>query len=321
MTVRAIPLSEIDIIPGHNFREDMSTEDLEESLAAIGLLHPIHVIPRADGQYLLNSGERRLRAAQKLGWTEIDARVLEIEDQVILEMAAIDENIIRRDLRGASLDRALARRKELYLERFPETAQYVAGAHAAANPTDERAKSFTEDTADKTGKSPRTIERSVRRAERLSPATMEAYEQGLISQTQADILAGLPHDDQGTVLNKVVGKSVEETRDIVSGQFPERTPKKEAEDRTSMQHLEELYMHGQKLVAALTRLRERDDLDTELVDSVMNLADTLDNEFALFESEVRARLGIESDDGDDGSDEETSDEGSDAEFFPTEPPF
>ncbi len=286
--VREIALSEIEIMPGRNFREDIVTADLEESMAAIGLLHPIQVVPNDEEGYILNAGERRFRAAQKLGWTSISAHVLDSDNQVDIELAAIDENIVRRDLNGAALDRALSRRKELYLVKFPQTAAHVAGGHArAAGPEAERPRSFVEDTADKTGKSARTIERSVRRAERLSPLTMKAYEEGRITQSQADILAGRPWEEQDQLVDRVTGKSVGETRKIVAGDAGEEASGAD-ENKTPMKQLEELYMFGQKIVSLLEQLSQRDGLEEEFVESVFNLRDNLNEEFDHFSQAVKA---------------------------------
>lgn len=281
MAVRELEISLIDIIPGRNLREEIVTSDLEESMAAIGLLHPIQVVPEGE-RFILNAGERRLRAAMILGWTSIDALILDSGDEVEIELAAIDENIVRRDLLGASLDRALARRKELYLQKFPETAAHVAGGVArAASPDTDRPRSFVEDTADKTGKSPRTIERSVRRAERLSPSTMKAYEEGRITQSQADILASRPWDEQDQLLDRVAGCSVEETRRVVSGD-EEPVAVEEPADAGPIKHLEDLYMYGQKIVSILEHLGRQENLDPEYIESVLNLRENLHEEFERF---------------------------------------
>lgn len=313
MTVRSIPVDEIDVQPGHNYREekDMITEDLEQSMATLGQLQAIQVMVSGD-RYLLNAGERRLRAARKLGWERIDALVLDGMDSVDMELASIDENIVRRQLAGASLDRALARRKDLYLQKYPETAQYVAGGRArnGAEDGEERPKSFTEDTAEKTGKSPRTVERSVRRAERLSPSTMRAYEAGDINQSQADILASLPHEEQESLLPDVVGKSVDDTRKLVSGEFKE-SGSGGSKDRRPMELLEELYMHGQKLVALLEAMMRLEDPGDEVVESVLQLRETLNDEFDTFEQ----RMGTRDDDDDGGGSGDPLDD------FPESPPF
>lgn len=83
--------------PRKEFRpEDLA--DLESSMRTSGLLQPVSVRPAPGGAgYELIAGERRLRAAQKLGWTEIAAVVKEIDDQSLLSLALV-ENLQRTDL-------------------------------------------------------------------------------------------------------------------------------------------------------------------------------------------------------------------------------
>src|ERR1700716_3185722 len=72
--------------------------ELQESLKASGPLQPITVRPRPgkDGFELI-AGERRLRAAVKLGWKEIPAIIREIDDKTLLTLALV-ENLQRTDL-------------------------------------------------------------------------------------------------------------------------------------------------------------------------------------------------------------------------------
>jgi ParB family chromosome partitioning protein len=83
--------------PRKEFRAEELSE-LQESLNASGLLQPITVRrrPGRDGFELI-AGERRLRAASKLGWKEIPAIIKEIDDKTILTLALI-ENLQRADL-------------------------------------------------------------------------------------------------------------------------------------------------------------------------------------------------------------------------------
>ena len=83
--------------PRKEFRpEDLA--DLESSLRQSGLLQPISVRPAQSGTgFELIAGERRLRAAQRLGWTEIDAVIKVIDDQELLSLALV-ENLQRADL-------------------------------------------------------------------------------------------------------------------------------------------------------------------------------------------------------------------------------
>ena len=83
--------------PRKEFRED-ELADLESSLRVIGLLQPITVRPAPrGGGYELIAGERRFRAAQRLGWTEIPAVVRDVDDQLLLSLALV-ENLQRADL-------------------------------------------------------------------------------------------------------------------------------------------------------------------------------------------------------------------------------
>lgn len=70
--------------------------DLETSIRVNGLLQPITVRPSANGFELI-AGERRLRAMQRIGWTEVPAIVKEIDDQALLTLALV-ENLQRADL-------------------------------------------------------------------------------------------------------------------------------------------------------------------------------------------------------------------------------
>jgi ParB family chromosome partitioning protein len=83
--------------PRQEFRPE-ELADLEASLKTNGLLQPITVRPVPGGTgYELIAGERRYRAASRLGWTEIPAIVKAIDDQTLLTLALV-ENLQRADL-------------------------------------------------------------------------------------------------------------------------------------------------------------------------------------------------------------------------------
>jgi ParB family transcriptional regulator, chromosome partitioning protein len=75
---------------------DADLAELADSLREHGLVQPIVVRPRGD-RYQLIAGQRRLAAAVTLGWTSVPARVLEVEDRQMAEIAIV-ENLQRRDL-------------------------------------------------------------------------------------------------------------------------------------------------------------------------------------------------------------------------------
>jgi ParB family transcriptional regulator, chromosome partitioning protein len=83
--------------PRKEFRpEDLA--ELEASLRSNGLLQAITVRPASNGHgYELIAGERRLRAATRLGWKEIPAVIKDIDDRALLTLALV-ENLQRADL-------------------------------------------------------------------------------------------------------------------------------------------------------------------------------------------------------------------------------
>jgi ParB family chromosome partitioning protein len=98
--VKPIPIGQIKpnpLQPRKEFRpEDLA--DLEASLRANGLIQPISVRPAPSGEgFELIAGERRLRAAQRVGWTEIPALIRVVDDQNLLSLALV-ENLQRSDL-------------------------------------------------------------------------------------------------------------------------------------------------------------------------------------------------------------------------------
>ena len=92
---------EIDLIDVNPFqpRTNFNSIDLEElssSIDKLGLIQPI-TIKKNDGRFTLISGERRLRAFQKLSKKSIPAYIRTANDQESLEMALV-ENIQRKNL-------------------------------------------------------------------------------------------------------------------------------------------------------------------------------------------------------------------------------
>jgi ParB family chromosome partitioning protein len=98
--LRMIPVTAIrpnPFQPRTEFRPE-ELADLEASLKANGLLQPLTVRPAPAGDgFELIAGERRLRAATRLGWTEVPAIVRETDDRAAMTLALV-ENLQRVDL-------------------------------------------------------------------------------------------------------------------------------------------------------------------------------------------------------------------------------
>lgn len=208
MTVRRIPLSHIDIRPGRRSVSRADVKVLAASIQEVGLLSPIAVYPVGDA-YELVAGRHRIEAARSLGWTEIDAVLVDLE-AVDREMAEIDENLVRRNLNAADTARQTARRKELYLRKHPETAQHVAGARASNTAqgkgdatADSAVASFSADTATKTGRSERSVREDAQIGESIPEDVFEAIKGTPIADSKTDLLllSRLPEQEQREIVS------------------------------------------------------------------------------------------------------------------------
>jgi ParB family chromosome partitioning protein len=115
-----------DIAPNHFQPRRVFTEpelaELEASIRASGLLQPITVRGRPGGWELV-AGERRLRAATRLGWTEIPAIVRDFDDRAMLTLALV-ENLQRSDLNALEEAEGYQR----LIDEFGLTQQQIADA-------------------------------------------------------------------------------------------------------------------------------------------------------------------------------------------------
>ncbi|MFZ2113342.1 MAG: ParB/RepB/Spo0J family partition protein [Solirubrobacteraceae bacterium] len=97
--LRELPIELIVANPNQPRRhfDDEALNALAGSLGERGVLQPVLVRPKPGGTYELVAGERRWRAAQIAGLTEIPALVRSRDDAATLELALI-ENMAREDL-------------------------------------------------------------------------------------------------------------------------------------------------------------------------------------------------------------------------------
>lgn len=78
--------------------DDEKLAELADSIRTQGLVQPIVVTPDGAGAYTIIAGERRWRAAQRAGLTEVPVAIRQVaDDQEMLELALV-ENVQRSDL-------------------------------------------------------------------------------------------------------------------------------------------------------------------------------------------------------------------------------
>ncbi|AVH48425.1 MULTISPECIES: ParB/RepB/Spo0J family partition protein [Acinetobacter] len=176
-------------------RRFIQEQDLQELAASIekhGVMQPIVIRPIDDElhPYEIIAGERRWRAAQLAGLTEIPAIVRDLTDQVAIALALI-ENIQRQDLNP--IDQAMA------LQRFH----------------DEFGLSHQE-IAETVGKA-RTTVSNLLRLLTLAEPVKELMQQGLLDMGHARAILTLKAKDQLKVAQHVIEKnlSVRQTEQLV----------------------------------------------------------------------------------------------------------
>ncbi|HEX9581994.1 MAG TPA: ParB/RepB/Spo0J family partition protein [Gemmatimonadales bacterium] len=130
--LRRIALSDVrpnPYQPRRDFPEEALAE-LAESLRTSGLLQPVVVRAAPEGKFDLIAGERRCRAAERLGWTQIDAVVRDVDDRTLLALALV-ENLQRDDL--SAMDEA--RGYQRLIAEFHASQGEVATLVGRARPT------------------------------------------------------------------------------------------------------------------------------------------------------------------------------------------
>jgi ParB family chromosome partitioning protein len=181
--VQLMPLAQIiasPLQPRTHFAEETINE-LVESIRQHGIIQPLIVRRRGD-RFELIAGERRWRAAQRLGLSDAPIIVREASDQDVLELALI-ENLQREDLNAIEEARAFARlAKEFGLRQ--------------------------EDIAQKVGKSRAAVANSMRLLD-LAADVQSWLTQDRISVGHAKVLLSLKsHDEQSLIAEQIIRRNL-----------------------------------------------------------------------------------------------------------------
>ena len=98
-TIMEIPISQISDFPNHPFKVKMdeSMSNLVESVKSYGVLSPVIVRPKDNGEYEMIAGHRRKRASEIAGKDSIKCIVQDVtDDEAIILM--VDSNLQREQL-------------------------------------------------------------------------------------------------------------------------------------------------------------------------------------------------------------------------------
>ena len=195
----------------------------------VGLLNPITVVPEAP-HYRLIAGNRRYNAFKRLGWSTIEANVLEMDD-LHAELATIDENLMRQELTVLERSEQISRQKEIYEALHAETKRGNGPGRGNQEKKRNEFASFAAETASKIGCTPRTIQQAVQIATDLSDGVKEKIRSLPIADKKNDLLhlARMPQETQEAIVDHLVSgaaKSVKEAQRALDldAMPPESTP-------------------------------------------------------------------------------------------------
>jgi len=194
-----------------------SLEELAASIKAQGLIQPISVRPlagQAGARYEIIAGERRWRASQIAGLTEVPVLIRDIPDEAVLAMSLI-ENIQREDLNPLEEAAGLQR----LIDEFGMTHQQA---------------------ADAVGRS-RSAASNLLRLLQLAKPAQDMLMAGDIEMGHARALLPLGKAEQGRVAALVVekGYSVRETERLVGRELNPPAKRAAASQSRDLQRLEE----------------------------------------------------------------------------------
>ena len=197
-----------DIIPNPTqprtqFDEE-SLDELADSIRQLGVIQPVTVKKTDDGKYILISGERRWRAAQRADLTTLPAYIREADDENLHAMALV-ENIQRQDLNAIEI--------ALGMQRLIDECHLTQDA-----------------LSEKVGKKRSSSVSNYLRLLKLPDEVQLALKEGLISMGHAKAIAGAPAEQQLRVLKRCIRKdlSVRQVEELV--RTLAETPAKEAQN-------------------------------------------------------------------------------------------
>jgi N6-adenosine-specific RNA methylase IME4 len=210
--MRMVETSRVQVADSRRRLGDL--DELERSIRTVGLLSPITVTE----SLRLVAGNHRLTVCRdRLKWKTIPAVVLSL-DAIDAELAEIDENLVRNELTVLERGEQLARRKELYLARHPETRP----VYERGGPGRGKGKtggiipgvSFAAETAGKARVSRSTVEQEVRVANRLAQDVKESIRTTALADSKTELLrlAKLAPDMQRDAVARIASGEAKNVR-------------------------------------------------------------------------------------------------------------
>ena len=215
------PIDMIEVEDRLRSVDEAAVDHIAESMEARGQIYPIQIRTIEPGRFRLIAGAHRIAAARKLGWTHIEAFLVDDLDKEEARLLEVDENLCRAELDPVDRAHFFATRKEIYQRLYPETRhggdrkslQYRNNINLSKRQLDQeghdtpqaRPLSFVDDTAASTRWSPHTIHVYTRIGERLDPDLRKALSGTPIGRRRKDLerIADMDADKQQDLLQRI----------------------------------------------------------------------------------------------------------------------
>lgn len=208
-------------------------DKLAASIKEVGLIQPITVLESvvihgtAEQGWQIIAGHHRVAACRALGWTEIDALVIDDVSHLQSELIEIDENLCRAELTASQRTGYTKRRKQIWEALHP--AEKIA-VEPLVPPQSEspmarpQEKGFAASTAESTGMTKQAINRHIARADALGDDVERITGTSLDSGVEMDALAKLPTPERAEIIDRAVAGE----------QVSARAPKPETEKASAL---------------------------------------------------------------------------------------
>jgi len=254
-----------------------AVDRLANSIREVGLIQPITVRQRsimsgglAEQGFQVVAGHHRVAACRALGWTEIDALVIEAGEHLQAELIEIDENLCRSELTAAQRSKAVKRRREIWEALHPNS-----GATCATIPDrgPGRPVEFAADTAKVTGESKSQINRHVARAEALGDDLDKVTGTSLDKGVELDALKAMPPEQRAPLIERAqAGESVSA-----------RNTPKQAPQLTPSMRLQMALLHGVERMLESACVKTVEELVSQIMALPVRERDYLANQLDVFE--------------------------------------
>ena len=202
-----VPVEKIEQNPWQP-RKSFDPDELASLCASVrahGILQPLVVRVLGD-RYQLIAGERRLRAAQQAGLSTVPIRVVNFDDQQVLE-AALVENIQRSDLNPIEKAQGFKEHLDRYGLNHDQLAQRIGLARS-------------------------TITNLINLLE-MAPEVQEGVRLGQITEAHAKLLKGIKNKEKQIAMYKQIvslGLSVKATETLIREQKENADPERNGKE-------------------------------------------------------------------------------------------